>query len=347
MANESLTPREAALVEKAKREEKWKALLKYFIMQEIMKAQEREIAMGYAEGRMIGEILTGMTDYVAASGLAQKIFEKEAGMLSSAEMLKEAAAMEKEDSPFVELNQTLQKTKDTPEINQALARCLTNASTHIIKQAEAEAERRENLKPEQSNSLSNRLQERQFDRRLRLQMNFLQRTMPGEMYSGLCLGLQQRGIVEDPELVFNGQISEKDIRREKLEDVHEVMSSMTTGQTPRFYKALGGLEQFLASDVQGPKQRDMLAVSLADYVVNDCVPGSRSMSEEGFRTAMYGLKAVLPENQFNGFVQQLNQDPRRRIALDPNQFDRLPEPALDGPAEQLEMERVLRPERPE
>ena len=346
MADNTLTPREAALVEKAKKEAEWKALLKYFIMQEILKAQAIEVARGYAEGVAIGSVLGGMFDYVTAAGIADKLAEKAAGELSTADMVNEIAGMEEGDSPFRDLNKAIHSDSSKVAKNQAIASCLTKATGHMVNQMRLEQIRREAIKAGAAESPSNRLAERQFGRRLRLQMNVIKRIAPEEVFKGLGTQLVEMGLSKNPEMEFNGQMSEKDLRREKLEDVHEVMQSMNTGMTPRFYKAMGGLEQFLASDVQGPKQRDQLAVSLADYVVNDCVPGSRTMNEKGFQTAMYGLKAVLPEKQFASFVDQLNNDPRRRIRLNPEQFNGLPMPEEAGLEKDLAAERVLRPGQP-
>ena len=72
-------------------------------------------------------------------------------------------------------------------------------------------------------------------------------------------------------------------------------------------------------------------------------PGKKGVDQKAFQTAMYSMKAMVPEKSFEKFVGLVNAQPGRHVHYKPSDFTTLPRTAAPQPQREAEAP-VLRPQ---
>ena len=121
-----------------------------------------------------------------------------------------------------------------------------------------------------------------------------------------------------------------------LTQTRDNLKKMATGKTPAFHKMLNALDRFVNEDTEpSMEEKKSLVNALADYILTDCSPQSREMNRDCFTNAMCSVKALIPEEQFEKVVEQVNVDrnPKVKAAdfeLDPAALQKkAPEPVKE------------------
>ena len=125
-----------------------------------------------------------------------------------------------------------------------------------------------------------------------------------------------------------------------LTNTRDSLKKLATGKTPCFHRMLNALDRFVNADTE-PTQEEKagLVNALGDYITTDGSPKSREYNKECFTQAMCSVKALLPEQDFEKVVEQVNvgREPKVKAA----DFD-TPEPVKERireePARQLARE---------
>ena len=125
-----------------------------------------------------------------------------------------------------------------------------------------------------------------------------------------------------------------------LTNTRDSLKKLATGKTPCFHRMLNALDRFVNADTE-PTQGEKagLVNALGDYITTDGSPKSREYNKECFTQAMCSVKALLPEQDFEKVVEQVNvgREPKVKAA----DFD-APEPVKERireePARQLARE---------
>ena len=125
-----------------------------------------------------------------------------------------------------------------------------------------------------------------------------------------------------------------------LTNTRDSLKKLATGKTPCFHRMLNALDRFVNADTE-PTQEEKagLVNALGDYITTDGSPKSREYNKECFTQAMCSVKALLPEQDFEKVVEQVNvgREPKVKAA----DFD-APEPVKERireePARQLARE---------
>ena len=325
--------RRRARKRKQKEEEERKRRDRYFIRKEIRKKQEQEaseaFAEGYEAGAALGHAISEMDDVPKKAekdySKSESLFKKEANSVSAMDILDELAEIEEEDSPFRKLHDEIAAEKEANEhTEQAVTSFIEGVSTVILSEVRAEVNQRKKDEEGFLQETDGAIQRRKdFEFKMNLRMNFVRKTMAADAFENLCAEVREAGLDIQAEQ-FTG-LAVSDFRKQKATLGLKAMKELASGQTPFFYKMMHSTEEFIASNKEQEKDvSERLVKDIAEFVAKDCAPNNRAADDKAFRTAMYTLKAMLPEKKFNQFVEQLNHQPGRGSKYKAEDFSRLP-----------------------
>ena len=126
-------------------------------------------------------------------------------------------------------------------------------------------------------------------------------------------------------------------RDDALAAVHDALRAGSTGQTAAYHKMMNGLDRFLASrEEPSKKERDALALELARFVLTEGDPKHPHYCREGALQAKRALQLLLPEKEFQKFLETANEKRPPEERLSPERPEDLvskpPEPAQEPEA---------------
>ena len=108
-----------------------------------------------------------------------------------------------------------------------------------------------------------------------------------------------------------------------LAETRDNLKHMATGKTPAFHKMLSALDRFVNEDTEPTQQEKADTMkALAEYITTDCAPNSREFDGACFTEAMRSVKALVPEQDFEKVVEQVNVGREPKVKVE--DFDKAP-----------------------
>ena len=128
-----------------------------------------------------------------------------------------------------------------------------------------------------------------------------------------------------------------------LTNTRDSLKKMATGKTPCFYRMLNALDRFVNADTEPTQQeKASLVNALGEYITTDGSPKSREYNKDCFTQAMCSVKALLPEQDFEKVVEQVNVGRKPKVkAADFDAPEPVRERAQEEPARELTREAAL------
>jgi hypothetical protein len=92
-----------------------------------------------------------------------------------------------------------------------------------------------------------------------------------------------------------------------LASVRDALRSQGSGQSAAYHRMTNALHRFVsAPDEPGKKEKDALALTLAQYVMTEGDPQTPGFRREAALQAATALRALLPEKEFETFLKTAN-----------------------------------------
>ena len=266
--------------------------------------------------------------------IEEKLFDKEAGELSAAEMLTELSDIENDpDSPFTKF---AKKLKDgSQEITEkALDDFIEDARREILREVRKEMERRKEQLSKGKDP--NDPAARRFENKLAMKMGIMKKVMGEGDFNDLCDDIEGLGMYIDPSS-FAG-MSLWDIAKKNLTAVLEEMGANKSGQSKGFFQVMNGIGMLLGKqdkaaeeaanekeEEPSPQEKADLAQTIKDFVLKEANPANRNQDPMAVKIAMFGLKQIVMPEEFELFIDTLNAMPGRYRKFTKEDFATLPE----------------------
>lgn len=341
--------------ERRRREERRKQdaneeMMAIYIQEELRKKKEKETEEGYKQGKKTGEaiayaginLFTGepveereKEEEKEESEIEEKLYERDGNKLSVKELLDELSGQEDSGSAFYKLHDKLKDHPTGEKAADALEEFIRDARAEIMAEVKAEMERRQ--KAEERGEPEDESKAQAFEHKLAVKMTIMKRVMKSGDFNRFCRDLDGLGMAIDPG-ALNG-LTFWDIQKKKLSATLTRLKEMKGGQPKGFFQMMSGLSPLLGKKEEPERaEKERTAAALADFVLNDCAPTKQGVDQDAFKTAMFGVKILVSEQQFKNFVDRVNAQPGRRIKFKPEDFNELPERKLEDKDLQKEQE---------
>ncbi|MBR6406389.1 MAG: hypothetical protein IKS18_09415 [Lachnospiraceae bacterium] len=288
------------------------------------------------------------------SEVKDKLFGKENGKMSAAEMLEVLSGIEDDpSSPFKKLAEKVKDGSAEKMTAKSLEDFVEDARTEILKEIKEELDRRKELiakgkDPDDETA-------RRFDRKFAIKMNIMKKVMGESEFDDLCDDIEGLGMYIDP-AGLNG-LSFWEIQKKNLSATLTLLEQEKSGQSKGFFQMLNGLSAFLCkkreSEKEGeeeepaPEEKTDLASKIKEFVLKEVSPANKNPDMVAVKAAMFGLKQLIEPEAFELFIDTLNTMPGRHLTFDKDDFASLPEAKKPDRDLENEMEGpVLRPANP-